>query len=479
MINVIVTEGLYDEQFVREWTTGFEELRAYVSELSPEKASKITAVPPETIRSTARDIARAKGAAFLGYSGIEYTTSAVQNIRAILTLWALSGNIDVPGGVLFRTPGEGFRVSSAHRLDPPAGPPPVGANTYPLYHQFRKEAHAMELPDAILEGRPYPVRGMLVFGASIITGYPNPNLWRRSFSALDFLLVVDRYPTEDARYADVILPAATSFEYDSYLISDNSVRLRRKLIDPVGDSRSDWDIVAGIAGRLGYGELFPRSASEMLQWAFEGTGVDLNALQASPDGIQLPTHAPKYRKWETGLLRSDGKPGFPTPSGKMEFASSILKTFGYDAIPVFVPPAEGPESDPGRAAQYPLIFNSGSRSKSFLCSQHRNIRSLADQRPDPLVWMHSRDAANRGILNGDWVDVVTARGRVRYRAFVTDDIVEGAVEADAHGGSPIALGPWRRCNVNELTDADNRDPISGFPVYKALLCDVIKAGQDT
>lgn len=475
-LNVVLQERLYDAGFAAEWTVGFEELVEYVCRFSPEHASEITGVPPEVIRQTAREIAGAHGASLLSYTGLEYTNSAVQNIRAVMILWALTGNIDVPGGNVIKMPDTDFHVSAHHRLSPPPAPVPVGADTHPVYHHFRKEAHAMELPRAILEGQPYPVRGMLVFGASIITGYPNPDLWRRSFAALDFLLVVDRYPTQDSRYADIILPAATSFEADSYLVSGNSVRLRRKVLEPLGESRSDWDIVSSLAQRLGYGHLFPRSTHEMLRWALEGTGVDLNALEANPDGIHLPTGPVRFRKWESGMLRPDGAPGFPTPSGKVEIASSILANFGYDPLPVFVPPAEGPLGSPSLAGRYPLVFNSGSRNKPFFNSQHRNIAGLASQQPHPLVWIHPGDAEVRGIRDGDPVDVESPRGRVRFQAFVTENIMRGCIEADASGGSPIAPEPWRQCNVNELTDADNRDPISGFPVYKALLCDVVKAG---
>ncbi|HVP19807.1 MAG TPA: molybdopterin-dependent oxidoreductase [Spirochaetia bacterium] len=476
-LNVVLQERLYDAHFAAEWTVGLDELAIYASRFSPEYASGITGVSPEIIRQTARDIALAHGASLLSYSGLEYTNSGVQNIRAVMILWVLTGNIDVPGGNVIKTPDTDFRVSARHRLSPPALPAPVGADVYPAFHHFRKEAQAMELPRAILEGHPYPVRGLLVFGASIITGYPNPGLWRRSFSALDFLLVVDRYPTQDSRYADIILPAATSFETDSYLISGNSVRLRRKVVEPVGESRSDWDIVSALAQHLGYGHLFPGSTREMLQWALEGTGVDLPALEANPEGVHLPSRPNQFRKWESGMLRPDSAPGFPTPSGKVEIASSILRDFGYDALPVFVPPAEGPVGSPSLASRYPLVFNSGARSKPFFLSQHRNIPALVSQRPHPLVWIHPRDAEARGIRDGDPVDVVSPRGRVRFRAFVTEDIMQGCVEADANGGSPIAPEPWRQCNVNDLTDADNRDPISGFPVYKALLCDVIRAGS--
>jgi anaerobic selenocysteine-containing dehydrogenase len=91
-----------------------------------------------------------------------------------------------------------------------------------------------------------------------------------------------------------------------------------------------------------------------------------------------------------------------------------------------------------------------------------------------MVTLHPRDAAARNIQSGDEVLLVSPRGQVRYIALVSEDIVPGVIEANAGGGSPIASPPWRECNVNELTDFDNRDPISGFPVYKALLCDVVK-----
>lgn len=476
MIDVLLEEGLHDARFAGEWTVGLDELRAYAGGFTPERTETVTGVPAAVIRTAARDIARARGASLLSYTGLEYSNSGVQTIRAVMILWALSGNLDVPGGNLIAMPGAEFAVSSSRRLEPPAGPPPVGARDYPVYHHFRREAQAMELPRAILESDPYPLRALLVFGASIITAYPNPRLWRRAFSALDFLLVVDRFPTADSRYADIILPAASSFEYDSYLIHGTQVMLRRKAIEPVGESRSDWDIVAGIAGRLGYGHLFPRSTKEMLEWALERTGVDPEALEHSPDGVRFPAPQQEYRKWETGRLRPDGKPGFPTPSGKCEISSSLLGRFGYDPLPVFKPPLEGPQASPDVASRFPLVFNSGARNKVFFCSQHHNIAALARERPHPLVWINPADAAARGISSGDAVDVVSPRGRVRYEAFVTLDIMAGAVEADAHGGSPGAPEAWRM-NANELTDSENRDPISGFPVYKALLCDVVKALQ--
>ena len=121
--------------------------------------------------------------------------------------------------------------------------------------------------------------------------------------------------------------------------------------------------------------------------------------------------------------------------------------------PVYAPPREGPEGSPGSYRGFPLVFDSGARNKAFFCSQHHNVPRLARQRPHPLVSINPRDALSRGIQDGDNVEVVTPRGRARFKAQVTEDIAAGRVEADANGGGPLGPAAWRDCNVNELTDA--------------------------
>lgn len=475
MLHVIIEEDLYDHNFVETWTVGFEALKSYVAQFTPERVAQITFIPVDEIRQTARAIAAAKGAALVSYTGLEYTNSGTQNIRAVLILWALTGNLDVPGGKVIKMPDSDFHVNQGRRVAPPDNVDPIGKDKYPLYYLYRKEAHAMELPGAILHNDPYPLRAMLIAGSSLITAYPNPNLWRQSFAALDFLVVADRFLTADAMYADIVLPVTTMFETETYVTYGSTVQLRKQIIPPQGEAKSDWDIAAAIAGRLGYGHLYPQSSDEMLNAALKDTGVDLDTLRGHADGVKMPASAPQYRKWETGLLRGDGRPGFETPSGKFEIASTILAQYGYDALPVYVEPTEGPLSTPALAQQFPLIFNSGARIQSDFRSQHHNIPGLLKMQPEPLVWLHPQDAASRDIKSGDAVFVVSPRGKVRYSARVTEDIVPGVIEANMGGGSPGASQPWRECNVNELTDSDNRDPVSGFPVYKALLCDVIKA----
>jgi anaerobic selenocysteine-containing dehydrogenase len=206
----------------------------------------------------------------------------------------------------------------------------------------------------------------------------------------------------------------------------------------------------------------------------DGTGVTLDDLRRSPQGIQLPSPPMKYRKYESGELRADGLPGFATPTGKFEIASEWLRSYGYDALPVYTEPKEGPRASPELAKRFPLVLNSGARTQTAFRSQHLNVPSLLAQQPLPLVHMYLDDAAAREIVDGDAVLVSSPRGVVRYWASVTDDIVAGTVEVNMGGGGPLGPAEWRDANVNRLTDPGNCDPLSGFPVFKALLCEVTK-----
>ena len=472
LIHVLVAEDLYDKAFVNGWTHGFDELKKIVEAMSPEKVQAITGVPAETIRALARTIAQAKGCSILTYTGLEYSNSGLQAIRGVWTLQAIAGHLDVPGGKLFKMPG---RVQTRRILtEPPAGAPqPIGAKEYPLYHAVRRELHGALIPQAILEGKPYPLRLLIVSGASLITAWPDPGLWRRALAGLDFLVTINRFPTADMAYADLVLPATTMFEIESYVAHDGYLQLRRRLIPPRGEARNDYLIFAELARRLGYGDRWPQTEEELVRQMIEGTGVTLEDLRAHPEGIALPQPAMRYRKYATGELRADGRPGFETPTGKLEIASEWLSAHGYEALPAYTEPREGPLAAPELAKRFPLVFNSGARTQTAFRSQHFNVPSLVAQQPLPLAHLHPIDAAERNIADGDPVFVISPRGRVAFWACVTPDIVAGAVEVNMGGGGPLGGAAWRDANVNDLTDPNNADALSGFPVFKALLCDVI------
>jgi len=478
LINVLVEEELYDEEFVSRWTVGWEPLLDYIQHFRPEAVEEITGIPAAKVVELARRIAQARGACPVMYTGLEYADSGVQAIRAVFTLWAVAGQLDVPGGLLFRMKENRFPINRQGLVANPDVRQALGRDRFPVYSMYRGESHAIALPDSILKGEPYKIRSLMILGGSIITAWPNPSVWREALAALDFLVTIDRHFTADSAWADIVLPATTGYEISSYMTYGPLFKLRDKLIEPVGEARDDFHILSDLAARLGYGDKYPQSDEERLRYALEGSGFTLEQVRANGGEVRRPTVMTQYKKWERGLLREDGDPGFDTPSAKFEIASSILEEHGYDALPVYTEPKEGPLARPDLARRYPLVFNSGARIFADFRSQHHGVPGLQRKAPEPLVTLNTKDAQDRGISSGDQVFLETLRGSLKYRAHVTDDIVPGAIEANMGGGGPLGTEAWQECNVNDLTDLTNYDPISGFPVYKALLCEVVRAEGD-
>jgi anaerobic selenocysteine-containing dehydrogenase len=471
MAHVIMEKGLYDAAFADDWTHGFGEFREYVRKFSPPEVEKITWVKAEKIERLAEDLAKPRTSLLL-HTGLEYTNSGVQNIRALLILWALSGNFDRPGGLVFRMP----QPSSIrrNRIDPPKGKPAIGSDRHPFYCDLNRSGHFLEVPRAILKGDPYPLRGLIVLGGSIITAFPNPEEWRRSFVSLDCLVVIDRFLTNEAFYADVVLPATTMFEITSYKRYPGHLSFRERIVSPVGEAKNDYLILAELAKALGYGDRYPQTEEAMLQFVLDKSPVSLEQLKSKPEGLSFPSPPMVYEKYKKGLLRKDKKPGFETPSGKFEISSTLLRQYGYNPLPTYQEPTEGPIGSPEVAKEFPLVLTTGTRIQSAFRSQHLNIPGLLKLQDKPNILIHPEDAEPRGIWDGDRVWVKTKRGEVPFYAKVTERITKGVIEANMGGGGPLQPKEWREANVNELTDPENRDPISGFPVLKALLCEVAK-----
>ena len=475
MINVLVEEELYDEHFALEWTVGFDDLCSYVQHFRPEVVEVITGVPAGKIRELARRIASSRGACPIMYTGLEYSDSGVQAIRAVFTLWALAGQLDVPGGLLFRMKENIFPQNRSRLIPNPDVRKALGRDRFPVYSAYRGESHAIALPEAVLKGKPYPIRTLVVLGGSLITAWPQPAIWRKTLEALDFLVCINRYHTADSAYADIVLPAATYYEITSYMRFGALFKIRERLVASQGEARNDFLILAELAQRLGYGDLYPQSEEEMLRFALQPSGFSLEEARAAGGEVRVPTVMMQYKKWQKGLLRPDGQPGFNTPSGKFEIASSILAEHGYDPLPVYTEPTEGPLANPDLARKYPLVFNSGARTAFDFRSQHHGVPGLAKRHSQPPVTLNREDAGALGIEEGERVWVETPRGRVLFTARLTDNIVRGAIDAAMGGGGPLGGRAWQECNVNELTDITRFDPISGFPIYKTLLCRVSKS----
>ncbi|MBN2418413.1 MAG: molybdopterin-dependent oxidoreductase, partial [Deltaproteobacteria bacterium] len=356
--HILIRDGLVDQAFVDEWTLGYDEFKEYVKEYTPEKVSEITGISEDVIQGLAEDIADAEGASYVMYTGLEYTRSGVQNIRAVMVLWALAGQLDVEGGRCFVQRENQIQLNRDHQISTPGFDKSIGKGHFKLYSHFcGGEPHANRLPRAILHSDPYRIRGLFVMGASILTSLPDPVLWQKAFGALDFMVSIDLQFTRDAAWADIVLPACTAFEQSSYCFYGNAIRLREKMIEPVGDSRSCFSILTELARRLGYGDSFPVTEMDLLDKVLTGTGINRTDLDQAPlHTIRKNSEPMAYRKWETGLLRKDGSPGFNTPSGKFEIRSLLLEEMGYEGLPKYEESYETPLSQPQMINRFPLIL---------------------------------------------------------------------------------------------------------------------------
>lgn len=468
LINLIIKHGRYDRDFVERWSYGFDELASYASGFSPEAAEKLCGVDAQTIRWLASAIADAPSVAIDFYSGLEYAPSGVQNTRALYSLLALTGNLDSEGGVyIHEYPHKQF---NEYRVQ---GRTPLGSREYPLFHALAGRAHIAGLAAAVLYGDPYPVRGMLIVGGSPYRSYPDPTTWKRVYESLDFLAVVDRFMPEEAAWADVILPAATYYEIESYQTYRNHIRLRHKLIEPVGQAMNDSLILSALAERLGYGDAFPKTEREIVEQAFADTPRLRRHLDEIPEVIDMPVPERRVRKYESGHLRDDGEPGFPTPSGKFEFVSALLEKYGHDSLPVY--------KDPRRTASAKtnsLMLTTGARSRARFNSQYLDLPELAD-RNRAVVEINPADAEAKGIQSGEMVALRTSDGEMLLEAHVTDDICEGTVHVPYGGGGRRQVGLWPQASINSIIPPGSKDQISGYPVFKAVPCEVAPVKERT
>ncbi len=467
VINNIIQKRLFDQSFVEHWTHGFSELAAYSAAFTTEKAGDICGIDPELIVRLAKTFSRNSRVAMDFYSGLEYAPSGVQNTRTLYSLAALSGNLDADGGLYIHSyPHLHYRE---HVFDEDAQP--LGAKEYPLFYALAGRAHIAGLPAAVLRDDPYPVRGLLLVGGSPYLSYPDPEIWKRVYQHLNFMSVIDRFLPEEAAWADVILPATTYYEIDSYHLYRDHVRIRHRVIDPVGEARNDSMILAAIANRLGYGSAFPQTEKEIRDLTFKSDQGILNDFE-SPIGVaRLPFPKRRVLKYETGHLRSDGRSGFPTPSGRFEFKSKTLERYGYNPLPVYTDPRIHHMNK-----RLSLMLTTGARTTAKFNSQYLKSHEVGVH-SRPTLEINPHDAQSRGIRNRDCVSLFTCSGEILLEAHVTELIRRGTVHAPFGGGGRGQHASWRHAHTNSVIPPKIRDPISGYPVVKAVACEVERVDE--
>jgi anaerobic selenocysteine-containing dehydrogenase len=462
----------------------FQHVTELCGRYDPKEVERITGVAADQVVRTAQMLWQARPVAYMAWSGLEQQTNATQIARAIGLVYALTGSFDAKGGnVQFpavpsaNVQGDDFlsaeqRAKTLGLVDRPLGPPRYDHVT------------SAEIYRAILDHEPYAVRGLVSFGSNLLVAHADGERGRQALAALDFHVHVDLFMNPSAEMADIVLPTTSPFESEGLKIGFETseaacsfIQLRKKLVEPRAEARSDIRIVFDLACRLGFGEFFWNGdIDNAYRHQLAPSGVTLETLRETPAGVRVPLKT-RYRKFAE---RTDGGPrGFATPSHKVEFYSEILLKAGYPPLPDYEEPLVGLRSRPDLASRYPLILTCA--KDSLYCeSQHRGLPSLRRRAPDPQIDLHPEAATAREIEPGDWVTIETPNGRVRARARL-DEALHPQVVCGQHGwwqacpeiGAPgfEPFGP-DTANFNLVIGHDDIDPVSGSVPMRAYVCEI-------
>lgn len=454
----------------------------------PATVEALTDIPAEQVARTAELIWTSRPLAFMTWSGLEQQSNATQAALAIGLLYALTGDYDAEGGNVELPTVPAADVHGAEFLDAGQRAKAIGLETRPLGPARFEEVNSADLYRAILEGEPYRVRGLVSFGSNLAMAHADAATALKALAALDFHVHVDQVINPSAAFADIVLPAAAPFETEGLKVgfeisaeANALVQLRRPLIAPLGESRSDTRIAFDLACRMGLGERFWQGDVDAgLCAILEPSGIALETLRARPEGVRVPL-VQRHRKYaEPG---TGGPRGFATPSRRVEFFSERLLDHGHDPLPDYREPLVTPRrGDIGR--RFPLTLTCA-KDTLYCETQHRGAPSLRRRLPDPPVDLHPETAAARGIAEGDWVRIRTphgaSRARARFDRSLAPDVVcgqhgwwEACAEIDAPGYP--ATGPGN-ANFNGMIGHDAVDPVGGSVPLRAYACDVEPLGD--
>jgi len=462
----------------------FEAYAALCRQYPPERVAHITGVPAGQIVETARILWERRPVSYFHWTGLEQHTNATQTVRALSLLYALTGCFDAPGGNVRPSRPPVNDLAPLSLLPEAQRAKAIGLAERPLGPARQGWATAADVYRAMLHGTPYPVRGMVGFGSNLLLSAPGAATARAALASLDFLVYADLFLTPTAALADVVLPVSSAWEREGLRVGfgptqngESFVQLRRQVVAPRGEARSDTWIVCELAKRLGLDEqFFGGNEDAGHRFALEPTGVTLEQLRASPGGVRVPIAARYKRYAATG---ADGPAGFATPSRRVEIFSAQLLEHGQAPLPDYVEPAASPVSRPDLAGRFPLRLTTA-KVVQFCHSQHRSLPRLRRHSPDPLVEMHPDAAQARGITGGDWVVVETPQATMRARARLNPSLAAEVVCSQFgwwQACEPLGLGGYdadgpASSNYNNLIDPDTADPISGTVALRSSLCQI-------
>jgi len=427
MMHVIIRDGLTNDGWIAEHTTGFDELRDAVANWTPERAASATGVDAVVIEQLAVDYATARPAAIRTLIGAEHHENGAMFYRTLACLPALTGAWALRGGGIAKSVGsygDSLIDGPAYfrpDLEVAGGRSVARTLNMSRLGEILTSAHAGQ-PDGP------GVHAFVVWNCNPLVIVPNAELVRRGLERDDLFTVVhEQFLTDTARYADIVLPATTQIESDDVVLPWGHLWAgwNGAAVDPVGESCSNTEFFRRLAGAMGYTEPSLFDDDETLLRTALPT-VDLDELRRV-GWVRVPYP-------DDGRPFGDGE--FETASGRVEFASDRLARMGQPRLPVFVPPREGPDGDPALVSRYPLQLLTPKHHTRFLNSAYAQLPKHGAAEGGPFVELVAHDAADRGLADGDIARVWNDRASVEVPVRITDRLRPGVVA--------IPFGWWSR-----------------------------------
>ncbi len=471
----IVRNGWQDQEFIRDYTLGFDKYVELVKDKTPEWAETITSVPADTIRRIAKELATTKPALVDTWSGPGHHTNATDGGRAIAMLPALLGQYDKPGTMISRQAMGGKR--RAFNVDKPTAPRIDGLGTkYPFAHA---SGIYTEVRDALLSGQPYQLRAGVFMFQNFVMSVPNTTKNLEALKKLDYIVVLDTMMSETARLADLVIPGShylERWEVNVNWVTFPATAIRQPAVKSVINGMTEQEFILALAKKMGLkdkdGKALPATYPEYISDQLKNgpIGKTLDEMLVLPGGVFIGGET-QYEKYK--------KSGFATPSKKIEFYSEQMEKKGLNPLPAFVEPIYKPTGD------FPLYL------VNYKQAEHTHSRTfnndwLMEMKPDNPLLINAQTAARLGLTDGDPIWLESPYGKAKATIQATERI-HPEVVALHHGYGHWGFGKVARGALNKInawcpagtTDgmflAGVSEKASGMAVHKEIGVRILKA----
>jgi anaerobic selenocysteine-containing dehydrogenase len=468
LIRTIIDEGLFDREFIRAHTTGFEVWESLAREATPERTEEITTLPAAEVRELARAFAEAGGAYASTRVGVQTSHNSVLTEWAVATLAAITGNVDRPGG-LFHNPGVIDVPALIQKFTKRRNRSPSRIGGFPAVFGGLPAA---VLADEILTPGEGQVRALVVIAGNPVISFPNTRKTERALRSLELLVSVDIFLNDTASFAHYVLPAATQYEQGAFHFLVNQfdphpfAELRPKLVDPPGECRAEWDIFKDLSRAAGVpflnNPLFDRLARlldaagvgftpELLyRYLLLGKNPSYGKLRRSARGAA--GDAFEFGRFFQQSIRTKDRKIHLAPA---RFVSALEHALGAPPLP---------------SEEHPFLLISGARRLASYNSWTHNIPELVEKLRGNWAELNDGDAERLGIAKGDRIRIRSEGGELVIEARPTREVRPGVVAVHQHWGHTYESGMttarrYPGVNVNLAHSDAVRDPLSGMPVY--------------